>query len=83
MRETYCRSIGVEFMHIQEPSERQWLIDRMEPVSNRPDLSPEEKLAILEKLQEATLFEGFLHRKFPGQKRFSLEGGESAHSASR
>ena len=77
MRETYCRSIGVEFMHIQEPSERQWLIDRMEPVRNRPSLSREEKLAILAKLQEATLFEDFLHKRYLGQKRFSLEGGET------
>jgi 2-oxoglutarate dehydrogenase E1 component len=76
MRETYCRSIGVEFMHIQDPAERQWLIDRMEPVRNRPKLSREEQLAILAKLQEATLFENFLHKKFLGQKRFSLEGGE-------
>jgi 2-oxoglutarate dehydrogenase E1 component len=77
MQATYCHSIGVEFMHIQEPSERQWLIDRMEPVRNRPALSMEEKLAILAKLQEATIFEDFLHKRYPGQKRFSLEGGET------
>jgi 2-oxoglutarate dehydrogenase E1 component len=76
MRETYCRSIGVEFMHIQEPAERQWLIDRMEPVRNRPDFSMDERLAVLEKLQAAALFEGFLNKKFIGQTRFSLEGGE-------
>jgi 2-oxoglutarate dehydrogenase E1 component len=76
MRETYCRSIGVEFMHIQEPKERQWLIDRMEPNRNRSEFSTEEKKRILRKLQEAALFEAFLHRKFLGQKRFSLEGGE-------
>ncbi len=76
MRETYCRSIGVEYMHIQEPAERQWLKDRMEPRRNRPAFSRKMKLQILEKLQEATLFEQFLHRKFIGQKRFSLEGGE-------
>lgn len=76
MRETYCRSIGVEFMHIQEPDERQWLIDRMEPVRNRPEFKPEERVAILGKLREATLFEDFLNRKFMGQTRFSLEGGE-------
>jgi 2-oxoglutarate dehydrogenase E1 component len=76
MRETYCHSIGVEFMHIQDPAERQWLIDRMEPVRNRPKLSSEEQLAILAKLQEATLFENFLHKRYLGQKRFSLEGGE-------
>ncbi|WP_027713992.1 2-oxoglutarate dehydrogenase E1 component [Desulfuromonas sp. TF] len=76
MRETYCRSIGVEFMHIQEPKERQWLIDRMEPNRNRPEFSTEEKKRILRKLEEAALFEAFLHRRFLGQKRFSLEGGE-------
>ena len=77
MQETYCRSIGVEFMYIQEPSERQWLIDRMEPVRNRPEFALREKLGILEKLMEGTLFEEFLHRRFLGQKRFSLEGGEA------
>jgi 2-oxoglutarate dehydrogenase E1 component len=77
MQETYCRSIGVEFMYIQEPAERQWLIDRMEPVRNRPDMDREEQLHLLAKLQEATLFEEFLHRRFLGQKRFSLEGGEA------
>ena len=76
MRETYCREIGVEFMHIQDPDERQWLIDRMEPIRNRPLLSRDEKLHILEKLHDAAQFELFLHRRFVGQKRFSLEGGE-------
>ncbi|KAA0888813.1 2-oxoglutarate dehydrogenase E1 component [Oryzomonas rubra] len=76
LRESYCREIGVEFMHIQEPAERQWLIDRMEPRRNRPELSPGERLHILEKLHEAALFESFLQRRFPGQKRFSLEGGD-------
>jgi len=76
LQDTYCRSIGVEFMHIQNPVERQWLIDRMEPVRNRPEISVERRLEILNKLQEAALFELFLHRKFIGQKRFSLEGGE-------
>jgi 2-oxoglutarate dehydrogenase E1 component len=50
LKETYCRSIGVEFMHLQDPDERRWLQDRMEPVRNRPDLSTEDKLGILEKL---------------------------------
>jgi len=77
MQETYCRSIGVEFMYIQEPSERQWLIDRMEPQHNRQQFDREQQLHLLAKLQEATLFEEFLHRRFLGQKRFSLEGGES------
>jgi 2-oxoglutarate dehydrogenase E1 component len=77
MRETYCRSIGVEFMHIQDPEVREWLIERMEKTRNKPSFSMEEKLSILKKLQEANLFESFLHRKFLGQTRFSLEGGES------
>lgn len=76
MRETYCREIGIEFMHIQDPDERQWLIDRMEPIRNRTHFSGENKLHILGKLHEAALFESFLHRRFIGQKRFSLEGGD-------
>jgi len=76
LQETYCRTIGVEFMHIQNPEERQWLKERMESVRNHPQLDAEQKLGILRKLQEASLFELFLHRKFIGQKRFSLEGGE-------
>ena len=76
MRETYCREIGVEFMHIQEPAERQWLIDRMEPCLNRTDSCLSEKLHILKKLHQAAQFESFLHKRFVGQKRFSLEGGE-------
>ena len=76
LRATYCREIGVEFMHIQEPGERQWLIDRMEPCRNHLILSIDERLHVLKKLHEAALFESFLHRKFIGQKRFSLEGGE-------
>jgi len=76
LRETYCREIGVEFMHIQDPLERQWLIDRMEPCRNRPDISVDERLHLLEMLHEAAQFESFLQRRFPGQKRFSLEGGE-------
>lgn len=76
MRETYCREIGVEFMHIQEPGERQWLLDRMEPCRNRFELTVAERLHVLGKLHEAALFEAFLHRHFVGQKRFSLEGGE-------
>jgi 2-oxoglutarate dehydrogenase E1 component len=76
LEETYCRSVGVEFMHISDPDERQWLKERMEPLRNRLELTGAQQLAVLEKLQEAALFEQFLHRKFLGQKRFSLEGGE-------
>ncbi|MBT0663504.1 2-oxoglutarate dehydrogenase E1 component [Geobacter pelophilus] len=77
LRESYCGSIGTEFMHIQEPAERQWLIERLETANNDKRLSTEERIAVLKRLVEASLFESFLHRKFLGQKRFSLEGGES------
>ncbi|PLX81288.1 MAG: 2-oxoglutarate dehydrogenase E1 component [Desulfuromonas sp.] len=77
LRETYCSTIGVEFMHIQDPDQRQWLKDRMETVRNRPQLNEPDRLDILRTLQKATLFEAFLHKKFLGQKRFSLEGGEA------
>ncbi len=77
LRETYCRSIGVEFMHIQDPLKWKWLVERMERSRNRPVFSLADKRAILKKLLEASLFEGYLHRKFPGQTRFSLEGGET------
>jgi 2-oxoglutarate dehydrogenase E1 component len=76
LKETYCRSIGVEFMHLQDPEERKWLQDRMEPVRNTPDLKPDDKLRILEKLYQAVLFEQFLHKKYLGQTRFSIEGAE-------
>lgn len=77
LQQTYCRSIGVEFMHIPIPAERQWLQQRMENNRNNPHLNVGEQLAVLKKLQQATSFERFLHKKFLGQKRFSLEGGES------
>jgi 2-oxoglutarate dehydrogenase E1 component len=77
LKETYCRSVGVEYMHLQDPSERQWLQERMEPGRNRPVLSKEEKVRILNKLYQASLFEQFLHKKYLGQTRFSLEGAEA------
>jgi 2-oxoglutarate dehydrogenase E1 component len=77
VRETYCRSIGVEYMHIQEPAEQQWLRDRMEPTGNRSAVTADDQKAILRQLIDAALFEAFLHRRFIGQKRFSLEGGEA------
>jgi len=77
LSETYCRHIGVEFTHIPILEERQWLQKRMEESRNTPRLSKNQKLKTLQKLQEATSFEHFLHKKFLGQKRFSLEGAES------
>ena len=76
LRETYCHSIGVEYMHLQDPLERAWLQERMEPSRNRPQFSGDEKLEILNKLCQATLFEHLLHTRYVGQKRFSLEGAE-------
>jgi len=77
LRETYCRSVGVEYMHLQDPAERQWLQERMEQSRNRPALSSNEKIRILQKLYQASLFEQFLHKKYLGQTRFSLEGAEA------
>ena len=76
LRETYCRSIGVEFMHIPDPGIRKWLLDRMEPNRNRPQLDAKKKRRIIYKLNAAELFETFLQDHYVGQKRFSLEGGE-------
>jgi 2-oxoglutarate dehydrogenase E1 component len=76
LRQTYCRTVGVEFMHIRDRAVRQWLLDRMEPVRNRPKLDLEAKQRIIYKLNAAELFETFLHKNYAGQKRFSLEGGE-------
>ena len=77
LKETYCRSIGAEFMHLQDPDERKWLQGRMEPVQNKPDLKSDDKLRIMEKLYQAALFEQFLNKKYLGQTRFSLEGAEA------
>jgi 2-oxoglutarate dehydrogenase E1 component len=77
LRATYCRRVGVEFTHIQDPGRRQWLMRRMEETENRTPLSASEKLRVLEKICAAELFERFLHTKFVGQKRFSLEGAEA------
>ncbi|RJP95619.1 MAG: 2-oxoglutarate dehydrogenase E1 component [Desulfobacteraceae bacterium] len=76
MRQTYCRSIGVEYMHLQDPHEREWLREKMEPLKNEPNLLTEEKIRILNKLCQAKQFEQFVHKRYLGQKRFSLEGAE-------
>jgi len=77
LKETYCRSVGVEYMHLQDPEERRWLQDRMEPVRNRPLLDAVGKMRILEKLYQSALFEKFLNKKYIGVTRFSLEGGDA------
>ncbi|MRR12915.1 multifunctional oxoglutarate decarboxylase/oxoglutarate dehydrogenase thiamine pyrophosphate-binding subunit/dihydrolipoyllysine-residue succinyltransferase subunit, partial [bacterium] len=78
LRQTYCGKIGAEFMNIQEPAQKKWLMDRMESCRNRATLSTQDRKRILGKLVEAESFEKFLHAKYVGHKRFSLEGGEAA-----
>ncbi|MFO7401292.1 MAG: multifunctional oxoglutarate decarboxylase/oxoglutarate dehydrogenase thiamine pyrophosphate-binding subunit/dihydrolipoyllysine-residue succinyltransferase subunit, partial [Actinomycetales bacterium] len=75
LRDSYVRTIGIEYMHIQEPEERAWIQERVERPHQKP--SREEQLNILRRLNNAEAFETFLQTKFVGQKRFSLEGGES------
>ncbi|MFQ5569001.1 MAG: multifunctional oxoglutarate decarboxylase/oxoglutarate dehydrogenase thiamine pyrophosphate-binding subunit/dihydrolipoyllysine-residue succinyltransferase subunit [Rhodothermales bacterium] len=77
LRETYTRRIGVAFMHISDPQEKNWLQERIEPVRNADPISPAAKRRILQKLNSAEAFERFLHTKYIGHKRFSLEGAES------
>jgi 2-oxoglutarate dehydrogenase E1 component len=76
--ETYCQSVGAEYKYIRNPEVIQWLQSRMEGSKNRQAFTIDEKKRILTKLNEAVAFENFLHTKFTGQKRFSLEGAESA-----
>jgi 2-oxoglutarate dehydrogenase E1 component len=78
LTQTYCQSIGAEYMYIRTPDVVQWLQDKMESSRNTPKYSILEKMIILDKLSQAVFFENFLHTKFVGQKRFSLEGGETA-----
>ncbi len=77
LRETYCRTIGVEYMHIQDTHVRRWLQERMEPRRNQPGFARRRKLRILMELHSAELFEKFLQTRYVGQKRFSLEGAET------
>ncbi|MBK9099506.1 MAG: multifunctional oxoglutarate decarboxylase/oxoglutarate dehydrogenase thiamine pyrophosphate-binding subunit/dihydrolipoyllysine-residue succinyltransferase subunit [bacterium] len=77
LEKTYCDKIGVEYMHIQSPAEKAWLQNKMEPVKNTPNFDNETKINILKKLIAAESFEHFIHSKFVGHKRFSLEGSET------
>ncbi len=77
LQATYCGSIGVEFMHIQRDEERDWIIQRMEGSHGRATPTREQKRHILTQLHRAELFERFCGKRFPGVKRFSLEGGDS------
>ena len=73
----YCDSIGVEYMYIRKPEEIQWIQNKLNVNDNQPQFSSDQKKHILKKLNEAVSFESFLHTKYVGQKRFSLEGGEA------
>jgi 2-oxoglutarate dehydrogenase E1 component len=75
LRDSYCRTTGIEYMHIMDPEQRQWIQQRVEQPHTKPPR--EEQLRILLKLNQAEAFETFLQTKFVGQKRFSLEGGET------
>lgn len=77
LRETYCGPIGIEFMHIQDPEKKNWLKSTLEKNRNNVDYSIDEKLHVFDKLVKAEEFENFLHTKFVGYKRFSLEGCEA------
>jgi 2-oxoglutarate dehydrogenase E1 component len=77
LRETYCGTFAVEFMEMREKLRRDWLIEQMEPIRNRPQLSAEERVRTLMVVLAAESLEQFLHRRFLGQKRFSIEGGDA------
>lgn len=77
LQKTYCQSIGVEYAYIRKPEIYEWLMARMEQTLNTPHFGKEKKERIFERLTRSVLFEKFLHKKFIGQKRFSLQGGES------
>ncbi|MDC3030000.1 thiamine pyrophosphate-dependent enzyme, partial [Flavobacteriales bacterium] len=77
LKQVYCQSIGVEYMYIRKPDQVEWIKNRLHKNSNTPTFSPQEKKQILRKLNQAVAFENFMHTKFVGQKRFSLEGAEA------
>ncbi len=77
LRDTYCRSIGAEFMYVSDPTEKRWIQERLESIRSTPTFSAEKKRHILERLTAAEGLERYLHTKYVGAKRFSLEGGES------
>jgi 2-oxoglutarate dehydrogenase E1 component len=77
LRETYCGTIGAEFMYITDPAQKRWLQERLESTRSRPDFSPDKRKRILERITAAEGLEKYLHTRYVGQKRFSLEGGES------
>lgn len=81
LKKTYCGNVGVEYLHLQATEKRRWIQSKIEPNDNKPDFPHDEKLRILRKIIQAEEFENFLHTRYVGQKRFSLEGGESLITA--
>jgi 2-oxoglutarate dehydrogenase E1 component len=77
LQKVYCGHIGIEYMYIRDPKARKWIQNRLSVNNNEPDFNADQKKNILSKLNEAVAFESFIHTKYVGQKRFSLEGGES------
>ena len=77
LKKVYCNAIGIEYMYIRDPKKLSWIQEKLNINVNSPNFSPDEKKHILNKLNQAVSFENFLHTKYVGQKRFSLEGGES------
>ena len=77
LEKVYCQSIGIEYMYIRDPNEIEWIKNRLHKNSNTPSFAAKQKKHILHKLNQAVAFEKFMHKKFVGQKRFSLEGAES------
>jgi 2-oxoglutarate dehydrogenase E1 component len=77
LRDTYCRSIGAEYMHVSDPVEKRWMQEKLESIRSTPTYTAERKKHILERLTAAEGLERYLHTRYVGQKRFSLEGGES------
>jgi 2-oxoglutarate dehydrogenase E1 component len=77
LRETYCGNVGFEYMFVSDRVQRQWIQERIEPQRARPRYAPAEQKRLLQKLTEAETLERYLHTRYVGQKRFSLEGGES------
>ena len=77
LKKTYCGSVGVEFMHMQDPEEKVWIQERIERIRNQPEFTENGKRAILNRLIETEGFEHYLNKKFTGTKRFGLDGGES------
>ena len=77
LRKTYCSTIGVEFMHVQDPAQKAWIQERIEAIGNRTDFTKRGKKAIYERLVDAEQFEKYLHKKYTGTKRFGVDGGEA------